>query len=223
MKLFNFSSPYSRIGIFFALVTCACAAFVQFDNSFGPEPTKIIVDGHSFQFDFEKAESEFTFDEDIKQQHEDFKNWASDVPNFRDIETASLFDDGKEPCFTVKIDPTVKGADIDYRSDLFGATQVVAEETFAESLKEAMTEEFLEEVWARNQNCFKGTFVVSFDVTDDGRLGKEMLVHHLTGASNSAGIAVLDVLRDMDTSGHLWHDGSQGAGEVRIPISFKLN
>lgn len=49
-----------------------------------------------------------------------------------------------------------------------------------------------------------------------------MLVHHLRGSSFSAGHAVLDVLRSLDREGHRWHDGADGAGEVRIPISFKL-
>jgi hypothetical protein len=74
----------------------------------------------------------------------------------------------------------------------------------------------------RDNKCFNGSFVVSFDVDAEGRIGENMLVHHLTGSSNAAGIAVLDVLRGMDLEGHRWHDGTAGQVEVRVPVKFKL-
>lgn len=152
----------------------------------------------------------------------EFNPDASDIPNFR--EPARFFSgDAKAPCFTVFIDPTVPGAKEDYRTDLFGDGQmVVSTEAFTEGLKDQLAEEFSAEAWAREPNCFDGSFVVSFAVTEDGRLGADMLVHHLRGQSNEAGISVLDVLRSMDRFGHRWHDGTKGAGEVRIPVKFKL-
>jgi hypothetical protein len=105
---------------------------------------------------------------------------------------------------------------------MFGGQNVVTTEQFRAELETAMAESFTEEIWARDRKCFNGSFVVSFDVDDSGRLGKNMLVHHIRGSSSDAALAVLDVLRSMDLDGHHWHAGDQPAGEVRVPLSFRL-
>lgn len=153
---------------------------------------------------------------------EDFDPGAADIPNFRDPAASSLFGESKAPCFEVKIDPSVPGATEDYRTDMFVGSTLVTSTAFTEAIKQVMTEEFKDEVWARDAKCFAGSFVVSFSVTENGELGSNMLVHHLRGQSFGAGHAVLDVLRSMDRDGYRWHDGTQNAGEVRIPVSFKL-
>jgi hypothetical protein len=146
----------------------------------------------------------------------------ADVPNFRDAGDDSFYSGSETPCFKVKIDPKVVGHDADYRLDMFGGQNVVTTEQFRAELETAMAESFTEEIWARDRKCFNGSFVVSFDVDDSGRLGKNMLVHHMRGSSSDAGLAVLDVLRSMDLDGHHWHAGDQPAGEARVPVSFRL-
>ena len=218
MKPFNFSSPYSHLGILSAIF--ACAAVLTFQVTKPAEPDFVFATdafGSGEPFDLSHMDlSEFNFEKTVP--HHD------DIPNFRD-HSRFLYNEGsaKAPCFTVQIDPTVDGADSDYRTDLFGDGQLlISSDKFAESLKQRMADDFSAETWARDDNCFDGSFVVSFAVTAEGRLGDDMLVHHLRGKSNSAGISVLDVLRSLDREGVRWHDGTKGAGEVRIPVKFKL-
>lgn len=219
MKPFNFSSPYSRLGMFFAMAACACAA--TFSLLQEPEPVP-------FRFSFEssaKVEHDRLPWKLVEPPHMDFGDFnpdASDIPNFRD--PARFFNsEAKAPCFSVFIDPTVPGGTEDHYSGVFGGSDlVVSTEAFTDGLKEKMAEEFSAEAWARDPNCFDGSFVVTFTVAEDGSIGDDMLVHHLRGTSNQAGISVLDVLRSMDRFGHRWHDGTKGTGEVRIPVKFKL-
>ncbi len=215
MKPFNFSSPYSRIGFFLAAAVCAGALLLKGDKT--PEVDVYVLDNTS------PAERlPWKLVEPPAIDFEDFDPGAADIPNFRDHAANALFGEAKVPCFEVKIDPSVPGADIDYRTDMFSGSSLVTSEAFAEALKLKMSEAFKDEVWARDAKCFAGSFVVSFSVTESGYLGSTMLVHHLRGQSFDAGHGVLDVLRSLDREGIRWHDGTKGAGEVRIPISFKL-
>lgn len=215
MKPFNFSSPYSRIGLFLAATFCAGVLLIK-----GNQERKLKT--YVITHDAEGDNLPWKLVEPPTINFEDFDPGAADIPNFRDPAASSLFGESEAPCFEVKIDPSVPGAAEDYRADMFAGGTLVTSRAFTEAIKQVMTEEFKEEVWARNASCFAGSFVVSFSVTEEGALGSNMLVHHLRGRSFGAGHAVLDVLRSMDREGHRWHDGTAGAGEVRIPVSFKL-
>lgn len=217
MKPFNFSSPYSRLGIAFALVSCLG---VFLFNLAQPEPNARVL----FSTDAFQRNSNLPW-KLIEPPHLDFGEFNlrnDDIPNFR--EASRFFDDEAiSPCFTVWIDETIPGAAKDAVSGRFGNSDLtIGTEAFTEGLKKRMADDFSAEAWARDRNCFDGSFVVSFTVTEEGRLGDSALVHHLRGQSNSAGISVLDVLRSLDREGVRWHDGTQGAGEVRIPVKFKL-
>ena len=215
MKPFNFSSPYSRLGFFLAASICATAFLVKSGERQQPD--------HVFGTDaFQANDLPWKLVEPPQLNFEDFDPGAADIPNFRDPAANALFGDRKAPCFEVKIDPSVPGANLDYRTDMFRGGALVTSAVFTDALKAVMAEEFKEEVWARDAKCFAGSFVVSFSVEENGKLGANMLVHHLRGQSFEAGHAVLDVLRSLDREGHRWHDGTGGAGEVRIPVSFKL-
>ncbi|MEO0734207.1 MAG: hypothetical protein AAFZ52_15330, partial [Bacteroidota bacterium] len=110
----------------------------------------------------------------------------------------------------------------DYRTDLFNQQFIATQGDLLDRIKSSLTTSFLDKTWEMDKDCFSGSFVVSFDVAEDGTLGKNMLVHHLRGGSNNAGFAVVEVLWDMERQGHTWHDGTQGSGEVRIPVRFTL-
>lgn len=215
MKPFNFSSPYSRLGLFFAATICAGA--LLFRGSSEPAHEVFII-GEANGGD----RLPWKLVEPPALDFQDFDPGAADIPNFRDPAKNALFGDTKAPCFEVKIDPSVPGAGVDYRSDMFAGSTLVTSEVFTEAIKAVMTESFKDEAWARDAKCFAGSFIVSFSVTDTGELGANMLVHHLRGQSFEAGHAVLDVLRSMDREGYRWHDGTEGAGEVRVPVSFRL-
>ena len=211
MKPFSFSSPYAFVGLFFGAILLAGAGLIE---AMTPDLDTRRVAPQQLPWKLIEPPALETVRGWSSQAHDD-------IPNFRQYdhpwETDAL------PCFTVRIDPTVAGAREDYRSDLFGNGPLVASaEVFTEALKEAMAADFSAEAWARDPNCFDGSFVVSFSVTETGRLGDDMLVHHLRGQSNQAGISVLDVLREMDRNGHRWHDGTGESGIVRIPVKFKL-
>lgn len=218
MKLFDFSSPYSRFGLFFGVVLGTFACLATLVESMDGEPS------YAYTIDATATEAlPWKLKEPPHLDFGDFSAPSSGIPNFREPARFLQGDDAKAPCFTVYIDPTVPGADVDYRGDLFGDGELlVSTNALTDGFKEAMARDFSAEAWARDPNCFDGSFVVSFTVTEEGRIGEDMLVHHIEGQSNQAGISVLDVLRELDYGGYRWHDGTKGTGEVRIPVKFKL-
>lgn len=143
MKPFSFSSPYSRIGLFAAAAICAGALLIKGNQE--PEPEVFI-----FQVDEFQQDMPWKLVEPPRLDFENFDPGAADIPNFRDPAASSLFGESKTPCFEVKIDPTVPGASVDYRSDMFGGSALVTSEAFTEAIKEVMAEEFKYEVWARD-------------------------------------------------------------------------
>jgi len=226
MKNLGFNSPYAVVGMFFAVLAFGLSTFYDFSVSSADTAPVTIYDASDVNgaralrgIEF----SEHQFDPEFKEFKEfmDDRNRA-DVPNFRDAGDEGFYSGSDTPCFRVEIDPNVAGHDQDYRLDMFGGTHIETTDLFRSGLEDALAESFKDEAWARDRKCFNGSFVVSFDVDGSGRLGSNMLVHHLKGSSGTAGLAVLDVLRSMDVDGHRWHDGSLAGGEVRVPVSFRL-
>ena len=223
MKYFGLSSDYARVGIFFAIAAVA----VSFFYDFSIPSTKAVVDvnwkesqvqGERPRSDFDMAD--FSKNPYSKEFQEAVRNRAEAL-NFRDAGSDDFYYGSDTPCFKVEIDESVSGNN--FQADMFsGDSYLSTSEMFRSGLETAMAESFTEEVWARDNKCFNGSFVVSFDVDSEGRIGENMLVHHVKGSSNAAGSAVLDVLRSMDLSGHRWHDGTAGEVEVRVPVKFRL-
>lgn len=223
MKYFGLSSDYARIGIFFAIAAVAVSLF--YDFTIPASQDRIIHSWDESQVRGERPRVAFKMSEFSPQpQHPAFADRArlrAEAQNFRDAGRDDFYYGSETPCFKVEIDESVSGND--FQADMFsGENYLSTSELFRSGLEVAMAESFTEEVWARDSKCFNGSFVVSFDVDAEGRIGKNMLVHHVKGSSNAAGIAVLDVLRSMDLDGHRWHDGTAGEVEVRVPVKFKL-
>jgi len=106
MKLFDFSSPYSR------------ATLVE---SMDGEPS------YAYTIDATATEAlPWKLKEPPHLDFGDFSAPSSGIPNFREPARFLQGDDAKAPCFTVYIDPTVPGADVDYRGDLFGEWPVTS-------------------------------------------------------------------------------------------------
>ncbi|MFK8163116.1 MAG: hypothetical protein AB8H12_11690 [Lewinella sp.] len=223
MKYFGLSSDYARVGIFFAVAAVAVTLF--YDATIPSAKTAVTYTWDVSQVPGERPRADFDMSElQPELQHPSFKERArlrADATNFRDAGRDDFYYGSDTPCFKVEIDESVSGTD--FQPDMFrGESYLSTSELFRSGLETAMAESFTEEVWARDSKCFNGSFVISFDVDEEGRIGKNMLVHHVKGSSNAAGIAVLDVLRSMDLDGHRWHDGSAGEVEVRVPVKFKL-
>jgi hypothetical protein len=205
MKKPGLNSPYARVGLFFCLLTSVIGGYLV-----GRQPEAAPV-SYTYAWSssaHETAAAEF-FDAIRSQEEKNAVDYLNSI--------------SAEPCFEVKIDPELlTGADVN-RSDLFNGGEIASSrELLVSELKTKLAASFSDEVWKRDHKCFDGSFVVSFGVNEDGSLAENMLVHHIKGGTNMAGVAVLDVLLKMDREGHRWHDGTQGAGEVRIPVSFKL-
>lgn len=226
MKNLGFNSPYALVGMFFAVVALTLSTFYDFGLSSANDGPLTIYDASNVLGARPASDLDLTGLE-FAPEYSDFKEFLNrrnraDVPNFRDAGDDAFYSGSDTPCFRVEIDPNVAGHDQDYRLDMFGGTHIETTDLFRSGLEDALAESFKEEAWARDRKCFNGSFVVSFDVDDSGSLGSHMLVHHLKGSSGTAGLAVLDVLRSMDVDGHRWHDGSISGGEVRVPVSFRL-
>lgn len=125
----------------------------------------------------------------------------------------------KVPCYTFEIDPTVDGFD-ETHSGVFGESIMDGTDGFLAELETFLIDEFTRTAW--NGHCFEGSFVVSFNVEEDGNLGHTIIVHHLRKGGTSVAHGVYQMLYDLDNAGHLWHDGTRGAGEVRIPVRFRI-
>jgi len=206
MKNPGLSSPYARVGLFFCLLTTVIGGYLV-----GRQPEVVPV---SYTYTWaseaahETAADEF-FDAIRSQEEKDAVDYLNSL--------------SAEPCFEVKIDPKLLDDAEVNRSDLFNGGEITStRELLVSELKTKLAASFSDEVWKRDPKCFDGSFVVSFGVNADGSLSENMLVHHIKGGSNMAGVAVLDVLLKMNREGHRWHDGTQGTGEVRVPVSFKL-
>ena len=204
MKNPGLSSPYARVGLFFCLFSTIIGGYLvgrQQDAALtkvAPAPVSA----------YDNPVDEF-FDAIRSQEEKDALDYLNSL--------------SAEPCFEVKIDPALLADAEVNRSDLFNGGEITStRELLVSGLKTKLAASFSDEVWKRDPKCFDGSFVVSFGVNEDGSLSENMLVHHIKGGSNMAGVAVLDVLLKMNREGHRWHDGTQGAGEVRVPVSFKL-
>lgn len=223
MKYLGLSSDYARVGVFFAIATVAVSLFYNFNVP--SAKTVVDVNWNESQVPGERPRIDFDMaDFSVNPYSKEFQEFArnrAEALNFRDAGRDDFYYGSDTPCFKVEIDEGVSGNN--FQADMFsGESYLSTSEMFRSGLETAMAESFTEEVWARDSKCFNGSFVVSFDVDDEGRIGKNMLVHHVKGSSNAAGIAVLDVLRSMDLDGHRWHDGTAGNVEVRVPVKFKL-
>ncbi|WP_020568465.1 hypothetical protein [Neolewinella persica] len=127
--------------------------------------------------------------------------------------------EAKIPCYTVTIDPTVDGFE-DKREAVFGDAIMDGTDGFLAELETLLIDEFTRTAW--NGQCFEGSFVVSFNVDADGSLGHTIIVHHLRQGGKSVMHGVYNMMYDLDNQGHRWHDGTRGAGEVRIPVRFRI-
>jgi len=125
----------------------------------------------------------------------------------------------KTPCYTVTIDPTVDGFE-DTRAAVFGNSIMDGTDGFLAELETLLIDEFTRTSW--NGRCFEGSFVVSFNVEADGSLGHTIIVHHLRDGGKSVMHGVYQMMYELDHEGHRWHDGTRGAGEVRIPVRFRI-
>ncbi|MEM1357954.1 MAG: hypothetical protein AAGF89_07140 [Bacteroidota bacterium] len=201
MNLLGLTSRYARVGIFFAIWSLMASVFF-----FSQSPRY--------------ANSDWSY----QVQAADFvqPSWSGDNAEYREFREYVAETEYSGPCFEVNLDETVAGYATDYRTDLFGDTYIPNQEALIDELAEGLSTSFLDKTWEMDKDCFSGSFVVSFDVDEDGTLGQNILVHHLRGGSNNAAFAIMEVLWDMERSGHTWHDGTQGKGEVRIPVSFRL-
>jgi len=213
MKLLGLTSRYARLGIFSAGGCLLLAAlFAGTGWSFQVNDSYVVIGQPNA---YVPTKMDWSGVGDI-----DWEEFARD----QEMEASRAFADGdsKEPCFDVVIDEKVEGYEVAYRTDLFGGNYIGTQETLIKEIEAGLTTSFLDKTWEMDRDCFSGSFVVSFDVEEDGTLGKNMLVHHLRGGSSNAAFAILEVLWEMERSGHTWHDGTQGAGEIRIPVSFRL-
>lgn len=218
MKNLGLSSDYARVGIFFAITAVLVSLFYDFSVPRSYSGEYVVFDQEATAMRGQRPRHDF---ESLVGSLPDPERNRAAAPNFRDAGDEAFYYGSETPCFKVEIDENVDGNG--FQADMFsGESYLSTSELFRSGLETAMAESFTEEVWARDQKCFNGSFVVSFDVDQEGRIGDNMLVHHIKGSSNAAGIAVLDVLRSMDLQGHRWHDGSAGAVEVRVPVKFKL-
>lgn len=218
MKYLGLSSDYARVGIFFAIIAVLVSLFYDFSVPRSYSGEYVVFDQQVMAMRGQRPRHDF---ESLVGSLPDPERNRAAAPNFRDAGDDAFYYGSETPCFKVEIDENVDGNG--FQADMFsGESYLSTSELFRSGLETAMAESFTEEVWARDQKCFNGSFVVSFDVDQEGRIGDNMLVHHIKGSSNAAGIAVLDVLRDMDLQGHRWHDGSAGAVEVRVPVKFRL-
>lgn len=125
----------------------------------------------------------------------------------------------KTPCYTVTIDPTVDGFD-ETHSAVFGESIMDDTDGFLAELETLLIDEFTQTAW--NGDCFEGSFVVSFNVKEDGSLGHTIIVHHLRQGGELVHGRVYQMMYGLDHDGHRWHDGTRGAGEVRIPVRFRI-
>ena len=220
MKNLGLSSDYARVGIFFAIIAVLVSLFYDFSVPRSHTGEYVVFDQEVTVMRGQRPRMHFEPFDPLVGDLAPERNRAA-APNFRDAGDDAFYYGSETPCFKVEIDENVDGNG--FQADMFsGESYLSTSELFRSGLETAMADSFTEEVWARDKKCFNGSFVVSFDVDREGRIGDNMLVHHIKGSSNAAGIAVLDVLRDMDLQGHRWHDGSAGAVEVRVPVKFKL-
>lgn len=128
----------------------------------------------------------------------------------------------KTPCFVASIDPQIPGYGERYRTDLFEGVSTDMRELLAEDLETALVAEIEQKTWRRSYECFEATFVVTFQLTEDGYMGPTMLVHHVRGGASDAGLTVLDELTRLRNEGHQWRVGKGPAGKVSIPFRFRL-
>jgi hypothetical protein len=219
MKNLGFNSPYALAGMCFAIASISISTF--FDFSIKSAPTNPLSEYVVEDVRGARERPSWTQPGFYQKQIASLRNRA-DVPNFRDAGDDSFYYGSATPCFAVTINPDVAGHNDRLKTHIFGDVRIETTDLFRSGLENALAESFTEEVWARDKKCFNGSFVVSFNVDGNGRLADNMLVHHITGSANEAGMAILDVLRGMDTDGHRWHDGSLDGGEVRVPVSFRL-
>ncbi|TXF89508.1 hypothetical protein FUA23_09900 [Neolewinella aurantiaca] len=219
MKNLGFNSPYALAGMCFAVISIAVSTFFDFtvhSASSGPVGEYVVENVRGA-----RERPQWTLQKLTLKEKENLRSRAN-VPNFRDAGDDAFYYGSATPCFVVNINPDVEGHNDRLKTHIFGDLRIETTDLFRSGLEVALAESFTEEVWARDKKCFNGSFVVSFNVDGEGRLADNMLVHHIKGSANEAGIAVLDVLRDMDINGHRWHDGSLAGGEVRVPVSFRL-
>jgi hypothetical protein len=125
----------------------------------------------------------------------------------------------KTPCYSVTIDSTVDGFE-DTRQAVFGNSIMDGTDGFLTELESLLIDKFIRRSW--NGQCFEGSFVVSFNAAADGSLGHTIIVHHLRAGVKSVAHGVYQMMFDLDHQGHRWHDGTRGAGEVCIPVWFRI-
>ena len=219
MKNLGFNSPYALAGLCFAVVSIAVSTL--FDFTIRSAPTNPLSEYVLEDVRGARERPEW-MPHDLYLEENPSSTNRADVPNFRDAGDDAFYSESATPCFEVTINPDVAGHNDRLKTHIFGDVRIETTDLFRSGLENALAESFTEEVWARDKKCFNGSFVVSFNVDEGGRLADNMLVHHIKGSANEAGMAVLDVLRGMDLDGHRWHDGSLDGGEVRIPVAFHL-
>jgi len=128
--------------------------------------------------------------------------------------------EGKAPCYTVTIDPTVDGGNA--RRNALGPSLAAENAEFFTRLESYLIQKFTDETWSRTNNCFEGSFVVNFSVEPDGSLGNTQMLHHQRKGGTRVGTSVFEILEELDRAGHRWHDGTLGKGEIVLPIRFRI-
>ena len=145
---------------------------------------------------------------------------------FRYVPSSDGFDvtsvEYTEPCYTVEIDPTLLGGIEEYRSGQLQQHTYRLDELTTDAFQLKLAERLAERTWEDANLCDKGSFVLIFQVEEDGMLGSDMLAHHIKGLNRSASLATR-VLLELEAEGHRWHTGGQPAGQVQLPVRFQLN
>ena len=149
--------------------------------------------------------------------------WTDEV-NF--IPQAEIFDaygdDYTDACYTVEIDPDLLDGIETYRSGQLQQQTYPLQELATEAFQLKLAERLGDRSWNDAKLCDKGSFVLIFQVNAEGRLGSDMLAHHIKGLNRGASLATR-VLMDLDAEGHRWHDGTGPVGQVQLPVRYVLN
>ena len=199
MKNFGFLSSYAKYG-----ALCGAVLFCMYSL---PSIVR-----HSIQ----RAQS-YTWEERMQRSlDEPTRIWRDE---FRDENWRS---ESKTPCYEVTIDNDLLIGLEDFKSGNFGEEVLDIDHLLTEEFKTSLAAEFSTRTWQNENHCFDGSFVISFRTEADGSLGTDMLTHNIKGGAHGGGTMASRVVLDLDARGHRWHDGTLPAGEVRLPVRFRM-
>lgn len=127
------------------------------------------------------------------------------------------------PCYEVTIDESLLVNIGHYKSGNFGENELRAENLFTKDFKADLAASLIDATWNKSNTCFEGSFILSFEIAEDGTLGSSMLAHHISGGAGMSSQLATTVLIDLEAKGHRWHNGQLPAGEVQLPVAFRMN